>query len=282
MSRRIFNTRTYLSSSPSALVSALSSLAPAPSSSVTLCTLPSTLPASSLSNAIITLRSKFPNLIGCISGPLGFDGWEHKHSVALATAEICGGTGVNAFRTHVVGMQKTTVGREGIGGNESSRRKPMSSSLGLETQGEEEPSNGFEGLEKISEQQVQQIIYFSDDTPHNFLQRLNQHFPRAQKLGLIGAATPFLTGRPFTFFRNEQSFSDCQVGLTISTHAFSSARINYPPMQVLGNRAFAITKARGNVVETLDNYSATAIVQSIFNEIPGDQKDVALYGALYT
>jgi hypothetical protein len=59
------------------------------------------------------------------------------------------------------------------------------------------------------------LMMLSDSEPFKMLQQLDQQFPRAMKMGCIGAWTPFECNRPFTLFFNDEIHSGGAVGLAL-------------------------------------------------------------------
>ncbi|KAJ8329675.1 hypothetical protein O5D80_002237 [Batrachochytrium dendrobatidis] len=112
------------------------------------------------------------------------------------------------------------------------------------------------------------LLLFTDDEPLDLMQSLNTLYPNATQLGLIGSRTPFLTGRPFTLFMNDQVLSGGAVGVsfspsnrnksdtTPSESALSRMELlykNYTPI----SSPMVISRCRGNIILELNERNAT-------------------------
>ncbi|KAI8924886.1 hypothetical protein BC831DRAFT_463288 [Entophlyctis helioformis] len=133
------------------------------------------------------------------------------------------------------------------------------------------------------------FLMFGDNESHEILQSANSEFPTARLFGLVGARTPFSTGRPFTLFYNDQVMSGGAVGLALSGRGSSQGHHNtgmgnetvgyvdldlnaYEPL----TEPIAISRCRGNIILELDGRNATReILQQIEKskmEAPSDYR----------
>ena len=57
------------------------------------------------------------------------------------------------------------------------------------------------------------FFVLTDSEPYDALRTLDNVFPSAPKFGVVGAWTPFLTGRPHFLFVNDRVFHSGMVGI---------------------------------------------------------------------
>ncbi|KAI9017144.1 hypothetical protein BC832DRAFT_536497 [Gaertneriomyces semiglobifer] len=115
-----------------------------------------------------------------------------------------------------------------------------------------------DALQKLAQETVlpSLLLTFSDREPHQFIDALGDAFPSVPKVGLIGAQTPFLTGRPHTLFYNERVLSGGLIGAAFTGMQFSAAEVMHPALRPVGE-PLEITSCRGNVVLDIAGANAT-------------------------
>ncbi|MBW0529907.1 hypothetical protein O181_069622 [Austropuccinia psidii MF-1] len=137
-------------------------------------------------------------------------------------------------------------------------------------------------LKSLSPNSVQSLIFFSAPSPEPLLDTLGTVFPTSGMMGLIGSSTTFETGRRSTLFRGKWIGGEQgAVGIAILDKPTLPAvhpSITYRAMQAFGE-PMKITKAKGNIILTLNHQKATqcllkAIAQS--SELTKDVKSPIL------
>ncbi|KAI8822922.1 uncharacterized protein EV422DRAFT_522670 [Fimicolochytrium jonesii] len=111
-------------------------------------------------------------------------------------------------------------------------------------------------LEAVRHSEPPVFLTFSDREPHQFLQTLDRTFPKAVKVGLIGAMTPFATGRPHTLYYNDKVYSGGVIGAALLSKSLQPiASTGYTDLEDIGEPT-VITNARGNIILALDGTNA--------------------------
>jgi hypothetical protein len=75
----------------------------------------------------------------------------------------------------------------------------------------------------------------SDHEPYQLIETLDHHFPQATKAGLIGAATPFITGTPYTLFYNDKILPGGSIGFVSSSVPKVTSSIQHKALEALGS-----------------------------------------------
>ncbi|KAH6569877.1 hypothetical protein BASA50_003619 [Batrachochytrium salamandrivorans] len=113
------------------------------------------------------------------------------------------------------------------------------------------------------------LLVFTDNEPLDLMQCLHAQFPLSTQIGLIGSRTPFITGRPFTLFLNNQVLSGGAVGVSFSGpyspgQQLSFGKDIFKPRLDLEHSEFTsitssmvISRCRGNIVLELDGKNAS-------------------------
>jgi len=96
------------------------------------------------------------------------------------------------------------------------------------------------------------ILYFSDSSfDGNF-----EHYLNPLTFGLVGASTPFVTGKPFTLMHNDKIYSDGAVGIALRDTPRPRLRALSPLFQTI-KTGLTVTSAGGNLVHQLNGAKAT-------------------------
>ncbi|KAL0060612.1 hypothetical protein AAF712_012615 [Marasmius tenuissimus] len=114
-----------------------------------------------------------------------------------------------------------------------------------------------EDIKGIRPDTVSQILYLSDQSPEGLVSTLRARFPTASQLGLIASSTPFITGRPVTLFHNGKIYEDGAVGIAFTSDKQSSLGLQLPEDVTPLGEEMIVTRAEGNLINTLDNSNPT-------------------------
>ncbi|KAI9099875.1 hypothetical protein DFS34DRAFT_648819 [Phlyctochytrium arcticum] len=100
------------------------------------------------------------------------------------------------------------------------------------------------------------LLLFADREPHRFTEHVDHHFPETLKIGLLGAMTPFLNGKPNTLFYNTEVRSAGIVGAALhSSQNHRRQELHFPGLVEIGE-PLTITSCRGNIILGLDGSNA--------------------------
>ncbi|KAF5336284.1 hypothetical protein D9758_014492 [Tetrapyrgos nigripes] len=221
--------------------------------------------SSDLSDFVDALTA-WPNAsaIGCLAAPT------HRDAITCSVAFFKDHDSV-LFRSTIPGREQTQVGRW------HSFRKPearidVASMLEKRGQGRDwddiwstgghEDVDLPEELTNVNPSLVQNIFYFSDQSPEGLSFALNKSFPRANTLGLLASSTPFITGRPVTLFHNKHIYDSGAVGIALTSNSQSRCTLNLPNgLEPLGE-VLSVTDSEGNLINTLNNDNPTQLLLS--------------------
>ncbi|GMK59233.1 hypothetical protein CspeluHIS016_0702480 [Cutaneotrichosporon spelunceum] len=95
-------------------------------------------------------------------------------------------------------------------------------------------------------ERVKSIVTLTDGTPSPVLRALGVH--GAMTTGLVAAATPFLTGKPYTLFYGGQVYNGGSVGVGISSPCSTVIEYGVEPLDAPAK----VAGARGNLLISLD------------------------------
>ncbi|KAF8886096.1 hypothetical protein CPB85DRAFT_1336656, partial [Mucidula mucida] len=81
----------------------------------------------------------------------------------------------------------------------------------------------------------------------------------SRQLGLIATSTPFITGRPFTLFRNNDIHDSGAVGLALNHRPRLTYTLDFLGLSAL-SEPMTVTQSEGNLVNTLDGRNPTQLL----------------------
>jgi len=215
--------------------------------------------APDLSQTVDQLGHLAAQSVGCLSAP------EHPDVVSCSVA-LLDARKTTPFRSDIPGRVPAQVGRwhspKRMQEKTTSADESMPLDFGVDW--EEVWSKGVSApplpreLQKLQFSEANSIIYFSDDAPEGLVNSLRQ-LPRSDKMGMICSSTPFVTGRPFTMFFNNEVYSEGAVGVAISgaSHSFHA---DFPTNLRSITPEVSITSCEGNLINSLDNSNPTRLL----------------------
>ncbi|KAJ7288536.1 hypothetical protein C8J57DRAFT_1280598 [Mycena rebaudengoi] len=260
------NFSTVLARSPAGLLSYISRLSNAYHHHVLLFSISPNVSSPDLAELVQRLTKFSPQTIGCLSAPLpGHSDDLISCSFGLIKQNLC-----IPFRSHIPGRASPQVGRW----HSFRQKEPLP-----DVREEDVPSGTVDWgsvwdqsltnnalpaeLQTINSDEIGTIIYFSDAAPEGLSNALAS-FPGATKLGLIAASTPFVTGRPFTLFRNDKIYDSGAVGVAVK-HPKSNVQVKFLGMKPLSS-PMVVTQAEGNLVISLDYKNPTQLLLAAIKE----------------
>ncbi|KAF8880616.1 hypothetical protein CPB85DRAFT_1442968 [Mucidula mucida] len=108
------------------------------------------------------------------------------------------------------------------------------------------PRTHFPTSFKVSN--INAVVYFTDSSPQlHYRSCPISH----EQLGLIATSTPFITGRPFTLFRNNDIHDSGAVGLALNHRPRLTYTLDFLGLSAL-SEPMTVTQSEGNLVNTLD------------------------------
>ncbi|ESK96870.1 hypothetical protein Moror_6448 [Moniliophthora roreri MCA 2997] len=254
-----------------------------------------------LASLVNVLTSFSTTSLGCLSAPLTWSMGTEKMgynpiscSVALLDKEHC-----VLFRSTIPGRAQTQVGRwhafrmkdEDEFGGHWDDFEMLTSHSEKGVNWEEVWSEGAdakkdwsvlpEGLMKLkpTPDAVRQFLLFSDPSPEGLVSTLHSTFSHASQLGLYASSTPFITGRPVTLFENGRIHGSGAVGVGFINTDASGLRLKLPNgLTPLGSEML-VTKAEGNLINTLDNSNPTRLLLEAIRQggIDATSEDAVLF-----
>ncbi|GLB45542.1 hypothetical protein LshimejAT787_2301020 [Lyophyllum shimeji] len=249
-------TCTLLTRSPSALVSHLSQLSKSFADHTLLFALSPNVPPADLSNLVTRLTTFSPTTLGCLSAPL-----PNQNRIACSLALFPSSSAV-PFRSTIPGRPTPQVGRW------HAFRKKDHDDVPSAPQGElswSEVWNRNAGgvalppaLQDLNPDYVNEVVYLTDRAPEGLVNALAE-FPRATKLGLIAASTPFITGRPVTLFHNDNIYDSGAVGLAFRRAPGASAQTEFSGVLPI-SPVMTVTDCEGNMLNALDDTNPTQLL----------------------
>ncbi|KAI9311513.1 hypothetical protein BX666DRAFT_1881650 [Dichotomocladium elegans] len=110
------------------------------------------------------------------------------------------------------------------------------------------------------------VFLATDNEPDQLLQALDHHFPQTNKLGIVGASTPFVTGHPHTLICQNEILGAGMVGFAAYDRApTTDIDVFHPALEALGE-PMTITRCRGNIILDLDQSGATGLLLSMLQQ----------------
>ncbi|KAF8636193.1 hypothetical protein AX17_003681 [Amanita inopinata Kibby_2008] len=272
---------TILSSSSSAISSHLSHLSKSFPNQPLLFTLSHNAAPNILSTLVNELTTFSPQTIGCLSAPLP----KPYSNLTACSLAVFDARDVVMFRSTIPGRPQKQVGRwhpvvtrKSREGDCADWEREQSSEGLLGVRDWEDVWNGNVGvgvgvgakgqlpeeLERLDPNEVSSIVYMTDQSPEGLANSLSL-FPNAPKLGLVASSTPFVTGRPFTLFRNQKIYESGAVGIALKRSVKSRgsmsglkarAKVAFLGMEPI-SQPMTITECEGNMIISLDNQNPT-------------------------
>ncbi|THH28024.1 hypothetical protein EUX98_g6166 [Antrodiella citrinella] len=89
-------------------------------------------------------------------------------------------------------------------------------------------------------------------------------FTHSTQLGFLASPTPFLTGRPFTLFRDREIHSSGAVGICLPSPV-SQYDVEYPHLTAI-TEPLTVTSAGGNLVHSLDDENPARLIISAMDK----------------
>ncbi|KAH9899694.1 hypothetical protein C8Q73DRAFT_772369 [Cubamyces lactineus] len=219
--------------------------------------------SSELSNLVSSVRAISENSVGCLSAaiPSSRPSWQRYSSVSLASFDSNHAT---LFRSTIPGRKTPLVGRWHAMHKDRKPDPEVPVDQSGKMDWESALSKAYDGnvlpppLERLSSESIDSVVYFSDNAPEGLSSALSK-FSAATKLGLIGASTPFITGRPYTLLHNESIHSDGAVGICLTSPIRPSSHSAFPGLEPI-TRPMIVTSSEGNLVNALDNANPSGLL----------------------
>ncbi|WRT68443.1 uncharacterized protein IL334_005419 [Kwoniella shivajii] len=197
------------------------------------------------------LQQHTPNNIGSFS--VTAPGTEATLSVATFSKDD-----VHIFRSKSSGRPPAEVGRFQRPETQRIQREEDMKGTG---QGEAEATLAGEGwagmwkgelsVERIPELEgvdAQHFLLLTDGRPGPVLRALDEMYPSASKLGILTAATPFVTNRPYTLLHNGSIYSSGTLGLAVRHRPSTTLDFGLLPM----TEPVKISGAQGNMLLSIE------------------------------
>ncbi|WWC63339.1 uncharacterized protein I303_105939 [Kwoniella dejecticola CBS 10117] len=210
------------------------------------------------------LQKHLPNSIGSFS--VTPPGQEPTISVATFPEDV------RIFRSALTGRPPAEVGRFQ---RPESQRVQREEDLKGAGQGQAEAllaGEGWAGMwkgEAITERigelegvEAESFLLLTDGRPNPVLKALDLMYPSASKVGLLTAATPFITNRPYTLLHNGQIYSEGTLGLAFKKRPAVEVDFGLVPM----TEPAIITGAQGNMLLSIDGANSNptqVLIQAI-------------------
>ncbi|KAI0750975.1 hypothetical protein C8Q80DRAFT_1154839 [Daedaleopsis nitida] len=214
-----------------------------------------------LSRLVSFVKSLSSSSVGCLSAPIpsGRPGWQEYTSVSVATFDEQHAT---LFRSTIPGRKAAQVGRWHA--LHQKDKQPDTRDYSQDIDWESALSRSYEStslpseLQGLSRESVDSFIYFSDNASEGLSSALS-NVASAKKLGLIATSTPFVTGRPYTLFHDDDIHSDGAVGVCLSSPACATHSSEFPGLEAI-TRPMLVTSSEGNLVNALDNANPSRLL----------------------
>ncbi|KAH8835355.1 hypothetical protein DL96DRAFT_1702347 [Flagelloscypha sp. PMI_526] len=201
--------------------------------------------------------------LGCITNHAHLDRDRFICSLALLSKDVA-----VPFRSTILGPRPTQVGRWHsfrASGNDDTFNPDA-----LFPTGQEIPPPPHE-LSSLNPTDVSSFLFFSDLAPQGLTASLKHSFPAASQLGLLGASTPFITGRPVTLFENARIWDSGAVGVAFKPEVtLSSVEFDSYLMESLDSQPMTVTESEGNMIVTLNGQNPTALLLEAIKNMGSD------------
>ncbi|OCF57225.1 hypothetical protein L486_04681 [Kwoniella mangroviensis CBS 10435] len=203
-----------------------------------------------LSQHLPVIQNHLPNSIGSFSiTPPG-----HEPTLSIATFS----DDARIFRSDLTGRPPAEVGRFQRPSSQRSQREEDLKGTG---QGQAEAllaGEGWAGMWKgeAREQRIAELegvtaesfLLLTDGRPTPVLKALDAMYPAASKVGILTAATPFITNRPYTLLHNGNIFPSGSLGLAFKSRPKVNLNFGLTPM----TEPAVISGAQGNMLLSIE------------------------------
>ncbi|KAK2462768.1 hypothetical protein APHAL10511_005159 [Amanita phalloides] len=264
---------TIISRSSTAILSHISHLAKSFPNHPLLFTLSHNTPSTDdLSDIVGKLTNFSSQSIGCLSAPLP---GPHSSFTACSLA-IFDPRNAVMFRSTIPGRQQAQVGRWRPVGQKVMEEEQSSwrDDRLVDVEDWEDVWNSATGIRKLPEEleglrDISSIIYLTDHAPEGLSGSISQ-FSNSSKVGLVASSTPFVTGRPFTLFRNQNIYDSGAVGIALRRSRIPSSndfttKISFAGLSPI-SKPMTVTQCEGNMVISLDDQNPTQFLLSCIRE----------------
>ncbi|WWC71530.1 uncharacterized protein I206_105488 [Kwoniella pini CBS 10737] len=260
--RRLLHTRvqTFFSPTPSYVESHIAQHAKTDSTSLFLLStslenLPQHLPI---------LQKYLPNSIGSFS--ITPPGQEPTLSLASFSESV------QTFRSNLTGRPPAEVGRFQRPQTQRNQREedlkgagPGEAEALLAGEGWAGMWKGEAAIERISELEgidAASFLLLTDGRPNPVLKALDLMYPSASKIGILTAATPFITNRPYTLLHNGSIYAEGTLGLAIKKRPNVKVDFGLTPM----TETAIVSGAQGNMLLSIEGTNSNptqVLIQAI-------------------
>ncbi|EMD39702.1 hypothetical protein CERSUDRAFT_92195 [Gelatoporia subvermispora B] len=264
-------TRTFLSRSAPALISRLNAIRASISSSdpiIWTLTVAPHLEQAQHTELLSSLTSLSNNTVGCLSNVIPTADSARSDLISCSIAAFDAET-TTIFRSEISGRQAPQVGRWHAFRNRDAEQADQYVPKDEDFMDPDWKNILMRGprqealppdLQAINPESASAVIYLSDNAPEG-LTRALQRFPRATKVGLIAAATPFQSGRPFTLFRKGSLFGGGAVGLCLTSRPTPQLSAELPGLNTV-TEPLQVTSAEGNLIHSLNGTNPSRLLLS--------------------
>ncbi|EJC98055.1 uncharacterized protein FOMMEDRAFT_171418 [Fomitiporia mediterranea MF3/22] len=218
-----------------------------------------------LEHSVKQLSSCTQETLGCLSGPLPAKRDNPFFSCSIAVVDKNAGT---PFGTLITGGGPTRVGRWHTYATERREHNgdlnPWNSRTEINWNEIWSPKSTTQFLpqELRNVRDVRTLVYFSDDSSWDFATAIHNHLPQSHQLGIMASPTPFVTGQPFTLFRNGKMQSTGAVGIALQTGLVKNV-LTFDGLVRL-TQPLPIKRAEGNLIHELgDSLPARILLKAI-------------------
>ncbi|GAA5838572.1 hypothetical protein JCM11251_003428 [Rhodosporidiobolus azoricus] len=293
--RTIWHTSTLISTSPSSLLTHLSSKAPPPASAATVYALSKNTPQDlvpSFRTAVAPANDAA--IAGCLSEVLPHSvisslapSLPSSETFSLSIASYVPSSPSEraiAFRSSLTGRPNVSVGREikpemdedGDDKGFEAFLRGEKWSFGDSAAREAKGGQGIEELKGVDPRSISQLLCFTADRLGPFLSTLSAYHS-ASTAGLVGSSTPFHSpshGPYSLFLGREDTFASGAIGIAIvdggagKSAESTRATLEYGGLEVLG-QPMEVTSSRGNIVLTLSSQNAARTLLNYVNDLFG-------------
>ncbi|KAK7054996.1 hypothetical protein VNI00_003459 [Paramarasmius palmivorus] len=248
-----------------------------PSSSADTSGLDSSADLASLVNALMNFS---PTSLGCLSAPLtGGSGTEEARYNPISCSVVLLDKQYSIpFRSTIPGRARTQVGRwhafrlkdEDDYGGKWDDIESLTTQTNKRVDWEEVWSENADVKKDWSAlpqelanlrqtpESIRQFLLFSDSSPEGLVSTLHSTFPPSSAFTLL--RPPFITGRPVTLFENGKIHGSGSIGVAFTNVGPSELHLKLPKdLRPLGAE-MTVTRAEGNLLNTLDNSNPTRLL----------------------
>ncbi|KAF8505350.1 hypothetical protein BU17DRAFT_57934 [Hysterangium stoloniferum] len=248
----MLRSRTLISRSSSAIIK---ELPPLPKSTL-LYSVSSNTPDDCLKAILSSLRRSAQQSVGCLSAPHPRYPDRIVCSTAYFDSDRC-----TPFLSTIPGRAPIHVGRR------NTRAPTTRLALDIDSYFTDSPWGDFShsGSSTIAlptmlanTHDITSLLFFSDNSPDGLVRALDR-LP-ANKMGLIASSTPFINGRPFTLFFNDEVHSSGAVGVALRTPKFLEPTICFGGLEPLAAELGVVTQSEGNLIRQINGSNAAQVL----------------------